>query len=86
MAALSEVRTEMRDKRQKFIELANKRTNKALKDLRLVGNLANRASYDFSEDDGKKIVRAIQREVVNLKQRFGGHADESDQLFSLDKG
>ena len=62
----------MRDKRTKFVELANKRVNRAIKDLRLIGNLSNRAAYEFGEDDSRKIIKTLQREVETLRQRFSG--------------
>ncbi len=73
----------MRDKRSKFVELANKRVNRAIKDIRLVGNLSNRAAYEFGDEDTKKIVKALQREVESLRQRFSGTSDEADKAFSL---
>jgi len=73
----------MRDKRAKFIELANNRTNRAIKDLRLIGNLSNRAAYEYTDDDAKKILRALQREVEDLKLRFRGEDDGDTQIFSL---
>lgn len=73
----------MRDKRGKFVELANNRVNRAIKDLRLIGNLSNRSAYEYSEEDVRKILRALQREMESLKARFaeGTAADESG--FSL---
>ena len=55
-----------RDKAAKFIELANKRVNKALKDLKLVGNLTNKKNYDYTEEQAKKIIKALQKEVDNV--------------------
>lgn len=72
-----------RDKRAKFVELATNRVNRAIKDLRLVGNLANRSSYDYSDEDAKKILRALQRELDDLKLRFKGIEDSDDHFFSL---
>ena len=59
-----------RNKAEKFIELANKRVNKALKDLQLIGNLANRQNYEFTDEQSKKIVRALQQEIDIIKQCF----------------
>jgi hypothetical protein len=73
----------MRDRRSKFVELANKRVNRAIKDLRLIGNLSNRAAYEFGEEDSRKIIKALQREVENLRQRFSGTNQEADKVFSL---
>ena len=52
-----------RDKRAKFVELANKRVNRAIKDLELVANLANRRNYDFDEEQAKKIVKVLQHQM-----------------------
>ena len=73
----------MRDKRSKFVELANKRVNRAIKDLRLIGNLSNRAAYEFGEEDTRKIVKTLQKEVETLRQRFSGNSEEADKAFSL---
>lgn len=73
----------MRDKKAKFVELANNRVNRVIKDLRLIGNLSNRASYEYTDDDARKIIRALQRELEDLKLRFRGDAQSDDSLFSL---
>lgn len=73
-----------RDKAEKFVELANKRVNKALKDIQLIGNLANRQNYDFTEDQAKKIVRALQEEVDAVKQSFNTVADTDRKGFFLE--
>jgi hypothetical protein len=73
----------MRDKRGKFVELANNRVNRTIKDLRLIGNLANRASYEYTEEDARKILRALQREMDDLKLRFRGEDQSEDNLFNL---
>jgi hypothetical protein len=72
-----------RDPRERFIELANKRVNRAIKDLRLVGNLSNRRVYKYDETDAKKIIRALQAEIDGLKARFRGDSDDDGSLFSL---
>lgn len=74
----------MRDKRAKFIQLANQRVTKALEQIRLVGNLSNRAAYDFTDEDTKKIVKALQKAVDTTKARFSETGGASDQRFSID--
>lgn len=73
----------MRDKRAKFVELANKRVNRSIKDLKLVGNLSNRSAYDFTDEDAKKIVRALQREIDSIRARFADNVGTTDLDFSL---
>lgn len=74
----------MRDKRSKFVQLANQRVTKALDQIRLVGNLSNRSAYEFTEDDVKKIVKALQRSVDSMKSRFSESGATSDQAFNLE--
>ena len=49
-------------KREKFIRLAENRTNKALDMIRLIGNLSNKAVYDYSEDD----VKNAKKQFLNI--------------------
>ena len=73
----------MRDKRKKFIELAEKRVNNALKQIELVGNLGNKANYEYTEEDYQKIFRAIDEEVRKMKRRFTDSETKSDRKFLL---
>jgi hypothetical protein len=75
--------TPSRDARDKFIELANKRVTRAIKDLRLVGNLANKRAYTYEDAEAKKIIRALQKELDVLKARFRGDEGDDDAIFSL---
>jgi len=60
----------MARRRDKFISLAEKRVTRAIKDLRLIGNLANKSNYQYDDRDVEKIVRALEAEVRALKRRF----------------
>lgn len=73
----------MKDKREKFIELAEKRVNKALKQIQLVGNLSNKRNYDYNEEDYKKIFKAIDDEVKSMKRKFIDADSESRTKFRL---
>lgn len=73
----------VRDKRAKFVELANKRVNAAIKAVRLVGNLGNRSNYEYTEDDARKMVRALQKELDAAKAKFGDGSDSAGGEFQL---
>jgi|AntDeeMinimDraft_5_1070356.scaffolds.fasta_scaffold28534_2 predicted transcriptional regulator len=75
----------MRDKRIKFVELAESRVNKALKQLELIGNLANKSNYVYNESDYKKIFRAIDDEVKSMKRKFIDADGNSRRKFKLKK-
>ena len=59
-----------RDKKAKFIELAEKRVTRTMNDLKLVRNLANRNYYKYSDEQAKKIVHTLQQEMDLLKKIF----------------
>lgn len=59
-----------RNKSDKFIELCNKRVNRALKDIRLIGNLSNKKNYEYTEDQVKIICKTLQHEIDDVRIRF----------------
>lgn len=72
-----------RDKRKKFVDLAEKRTTKAIYALRLVGNLSNKNNYDYTDADIKKILKALEDEIKNVRRRFGEGTGSSEPVFKL---
>lgn len=72
-----------RDKRAKFVELAENRVNRAIKDLQLIGNLSNRSAYEFSDDDVRRIFRALQKELDSAKSRFSRGDKSSTDGFRI---
>lgn len=71
--------------RNKFVELAEKRVRRALKDIKLVGNLSNRSNYVYTEKDVKKIHRALQSALNEMKARFERKGDDAEVEFKLDE-
>lgn len=66
----------MSEKMNNFERLAERRVNEVIKKIRLVGNLANRNNYSYSEQHVKKIFDGIDAEVRILKAKF----KEEEQL------
>lgn len=75
----------MRDRRERFISLAEARTDKALNAIRLLGNLSNRSNYDYTESDVTQIVRALEAEVKALKTKFADAGSGGVTSFKLKK-
>lgn len=73
----------LNDRRAKFTKLAENRTVNAIKAIRVIGKLANKASYDFSDGDVKKIVSALTREIDALKSRFTQKSNKNGVEFKL---
>jgi len=75
----------MRDKRERFVRLAEARTDKALHAIRLLGNLANRSNYEYDDQDVSQIVRALEKELRLMKGRFEDASQAGSQGFRLRK-
>ena len=72
-----------KEDREKFVRLANRRVNAAIKAIHLVGNLSNRSNYDYTEDDVRKIFAALNRELRQCRKRFEADGPGSKPLFEL---
>lgn len=73
----------MPNRRGKFVELAEARVNKTLKDFQLIGNLSNRSAYEFTEADVRKIFGALQKALDTAKSRFARGSDPGGGAFKL---
>lgn len=73
----------MSKKREKFIELAEKRVNNAIKQIQLIGNLSHTGNYEFDEADYQKIFRALDGELREMKRKFVEASVGSKGKFSL---
>jgi rubrerythrin len=71
---------ETRDKVKKFQNLAESRVNNAIKHLRLIGNLSNKNNYQYTDEDVRKIMAAIDAEVKDLKSKFAKTRNRVDRF------
>jgi len=69
-------------KKEKFIRLAEKRTNKALEAIRLLGNLSNKNVYEYKQEEVKKIFNALDKEIEMAKSYFMSN-NKNDKKFRL---
>jgi len=69
--------------REKFVVLAEKRMTRALRCLRLIGNLSNRSNYSYTDEDVKKISRALQAGVDEVRARFARRGSDKGEVFKL---
>ncbi|MEG0051442.1 MAG: hypothetical protein RR712_04615 [Terrisporobacter sp.] len=70
-------------KEDRFKRLAQQRTRNVLKSLKILGNCSNKSSYEYTEEDLKKIFSAIEIEIKNTKNKFYGTLDSSEDEFTL---
>ena len=71
-------------KRDKFVRLAEARTNKIIDMIQLLGNCSNQSQYEYSQKDVNKIFNAIQGELDAAKKRFNKQESQKGNKFKLD--
>ena len=69
-------------KRERFVRIAEARTNKILEMMRLLGNCSSKNNYEYTEEDIRKIFGALERELKNTKSKFTD-VDTSGEKFTL---
>lgn len=60
----------METRRDRFRRLANIRVNNALKQIELVGNLSNKSSYEYSENEIRAMFFEMEQALRANKARF----------------
>lgn len=69
-------------KRERFVRIAEARTNKIIDMIRLLGNCSSKASYEYTDEDVKKIFNTLEKELKSSKNKFLG-IEAKDERFSL---
>ena len=72
-------------KHDKFVRLAEARTNRILNTLQLLSNCANKSVYEYSQNEVAEIFQAIEQEVREAKMKFTKTGQEKSSRFSLSK-
>ncbi|MEM6898796.1 MAG: hypothetical protein AAF583_03350 [Pseudomonadota bacterium] len=74
---------ETSEKREKFVRLAEGRTQSALDAIRKLGNLSNRRAYEYSDNDVKKILKALRDATSDIERKFGSTSGDGADKFKL---
>lgn len=70
-------------KKEKFIRIAEARTNKIIDMIQLLGNCSNQAIYEYTNSDVDKIFGAIEFELREAKRKFNKIEGKKNTRFSL---
>ncbi len=65
---------------ERFKRLAAKRTNEILDKVRILGNCANKSSYDYSKEEINKIFSEIDKQLKITKAKFMSGKGERFEL------
>ena len=75
---------EQETKREKFVRLAEARTNKIIDMIQLLGNCSNSNVYDYTQQDVDKIFAASENEVREAKKKFNKTESKKGTRFTLE--
>ena len=70
----------MESRNERFKRIATRRTNSLLNQIRLLGNLSNKSTYEYSEEEVNKIFSAIESLLKIAKVKFQGHKKKEFKL------
>lgn len=70
-------------KRERFVRIAEARTNRILDNMRLLGNCSSKQNYEYTDEDIRKIFAALEKELKQTKNRFLG-VDTKEERFTLE--
>ena len=71
-------------KREKFVRIAEARTNKIINMIQLLGNCSNQSLYEYSQKDVNKLFNTIQTELDEAKKRYSKQDSQKGSKFTLD--
>lgn len=74
---------EVETKRDKFVRLAEARTNKIIDMIKLLGNCSNSSTYEYTQQDVDQIFSAIETEIIEAKKKFTKTLNINSNKFTL---
>lgn len=78
---LSVMKKKFHNPRDRFLEVAEARTNAVIEKIRILGNCSNKQLYKYQPDEVLKIFRTIYAELDKAKAKF--RMNERKRSFKL---
>lgn len=70
-------------KRERFVRVAEARTNKIIDMIQLLGNCANANTYEYTQEDVDQIFTAIETELREAKKKYQKAETSRNSRFAL---
>jgi len=70
-------------KKERFKNVASRRVQKVLDDLDSLSKCANKSTYEYTEEDVRKMMSAINNQVALLKASFSANSKSGKQSFEF---
>ena len=69
--------------RERFIRIAEARTQKIIDMIELLGNCSNQYNYEYTQKDVEKMFSAIESALKSSKARFTTESTSKDTRFKF---
>lgn len=70
-------------KRERFKNVAGRRVQKVLDDLESLSKCANKSTYEYTDDEVSKMLKAIREKVKLLDASFSANSKSGRQTFEF---
>ncbi len=70
-------------KKERFKNVAGRRVQKVLDDIESLAKCSNRSTYDYTDEEVRKMLRAINEKVTQLKVAFNNNSKSGKQTFEF---
>ena len=70
-------------KKDRFKNVAGRRVQKVLDDLDSLSKCSNRSTYDYTDEEVKKMMKAINDKFTLLKASFNSNTKSGKQTFEF---
>jgi len=70
-------------KRERFKNVAGRRVQKVLDDIESLSKCANKSTYEYSDEEIRKMLKAINEKVNLLKAAFSASSKSGKQTFEF---
>lgn len=67
-------------KEERFIRIAEARTQRILNNIRLLGNCSNKSAYSYNDNQISKIFNTIDKELKDVRDRFRKNKEKKFKL------
>ncbi|MEL3962563.1 hypothetical protein MKZ01_15180 [Lysinibacillus endophyticus] len=68
------------EKKDRFKRVAETRTQKILDMMELLGNCSNKNNYEYTQEDVRKIMKALEEELSVLKKKFESNLSKNEKF------
>ena len=69
--------------RERFVRIAESRTQKIIDMIELLGNCSNQYNYEYTQKDVEKMFSAIESALKSSKARFTTESTNKDTRFKF---